>query len=105
MCTRFLAALGSCKGGPARGGRALGYVASDEAARRENPMDLSLRWADAVVLVVGDLERSREFYTKSLGMVLGGEDEDAVVFKTKSGGMLILLSHHRAGALLGAGNV
>jgi catechol 2,3-dioxygenase-like lactoylglutathione lyase family enzyme len=68
-------------------------------------MDLSLQWADAVVLVVGDLERSREFYTKSLGMVLGGEDEDAVVFKTESGGMLILLSHHRADALLGADHV
>ena len=93
------------QGGPARGGRALGYVASDEAARRENPTDLSLQWGDAVVLVVGDLERSREFYTKSLGMVLGGEDEDAVVFKTESGGMLILLSHHRADALLGADNV
>lgn len=104
MCTRFLAVLGSCKAAP-QNGRALGYVASDEAARRENPMDLSLQWADAVVLVVGDLERSREFYTKSLGMVLGGEDEDAVVFKTESGGMLILLSHHRADALLGADNV
>jgi len=100
-----LGCLGLLQGGPARGGRALGYVASDEAARRENPMDLSLQWADAVVLVVGDLERSREFYTKSLGMVLGGEDEDAVVFKTESGGMLILLSHHRADALLGADNV
>src|SRR5215469_6705400 len=90
---------------PRAGGRALGYVASDDAARRETPMGLSLQWADAVVLVVGDLERSREFYTKSLGMVLGGEDEDAVVFKTESGGMLILLSHHRADALLGADNV
>ena len=68
-------------------------------------MALGLTWADAVVLVVSDLERSREFYTKSLGMVVGGRDDDAVVFRTESGGMLILLSHRRADALLGADNV
>jgi catechol 2,3-dioxygenase-like lactoylglutathione lyase family enzyme len=83
----------------------LRYLARDEAPRRETPMSLSLTWADAVVLVVGDLERSRDFYTKSLGMVTGGGDEDVVVFKTESGGMLILLSHHRADSLLGADNV
>ncbi len=66
---------------------------------------MGLKWADAVVLVVSDLERSRDFYTESLGMALSGGDEDAVVFKTESGGMLILLSHHRADALLGADNV
>ncbi len=68
-------------------------------------MTLELMWADTVVLVVNDLESSRDFYTMSLGMQMGGGDEDAVVFKTENGGMLILLSHHRADALLGADNV
>ena len=68
-------------------------------------MSISLQWADSVVLLAGDLERSRDFYTTSLGMVMAGGDEDAVVFRTASGGWLILISHHRADALLGADNV
>jgi len=38
-------------------------------------------------------------------MVSSGGDEDAAVFKTENGGMLILISHRRADALLGAENV
>ncbi len=68
-------------------------------------MIVDLKWADAVVLVVSDLQRSQDFYTQSLRMEMAGRDEDAVVFKTESGGMLILLSHHRADALLGPDNV
>lgn len=68
-------------------------------------MSTSLQWADAVVLLSGDLARSRDFYTKSLGMVIAGGDEDAVVFRTESGGWLILISLHRADVLLGADNV
>jgi catechol 2,3-dioxygenase-like lactoylglutathione lyase family enzyme len=68
-------------------------------------MKMSLRWADSVVLFAVDLDRSRDFYTKSLGMVMAGGDEDAVVFRTESGGWLILISHHRADALLGSDNV
>lgn len=68
-------------------------------------MSVSLQWADSVVLFAVDLDRSRDFYTKSLGMVMTGGDEDAVVFRTESGGWLILISHHRADALLGADNV
>lgn len=68
-------------------------------------MSMSLEWADSVVLLAGDLEHSREFYTKSLGMVVAGGDEDAIVFRTGSGGWLILISHSRADALLGANNV
>src|SRR5580704_5686297 len=69
------------------------------------PMSMSLQWADSVVLIASDLDRSRDFYTKSLGMEMAGGDEDAVVFRTESGGWLILISHHRADALLGADNV
>ena len=68
-------------------------------------MSTNLQWADSVVLLAGDLERARDFYTNSLGMVMAGGDEDAVVFRTESGGWLILISPHRADALLGAGNV
>jgi catechol 2,3-dioxygenase-like lactoylglutathione lyase family enzyme len=68
-------------------------------------MTLALTWADSVVLLSGNLERSRNFYTKSLGMVEAGGDNDVVVFRTESGGWLILISHHRADALLGADNV
>lgn len=68
-------------------------------------MTLELSWANAVVLIVSDLERSRAFYTVSLGMKVAGGDEDVVVFRTEQGGMLILISHHRADALLGADNV
>jgi catechol 2,3-dioxygenase-like lactoylglutathione lyase family enzyme len=65
----------------------------------------SLQWADSVVLLAGDLHRARDFYTNSLGMVMAGGDEDAVVFRTELGGWLILISHRRADALLGANNV
>jgi len=68
-------------------------------------VDLGLRWANAVVLIASDLERLRHFYIDSLGMVSAGGDEDAAVFKTESGGMLILISHRRADALLGAENI
>jgi|HubBroStandDraft_2_1064218.scaffolds.fasta_scaffold71233_2 lactoylglutathione lyase len=68
-------------------------------------MSTNLQWADTVVLFAVDLDRSRDFYTKLLGMVMAGGDEDAVVFRTESGGWLILISHHRADALLGADNV
>jgi catechol 2,3-dioxygenase-like lactoylglutathione lyase family enzyme len=68
-------------------------------------MELRLGWANAVVLMTSDLQRSRDFYTDSLGMVAAGGDEDAAVFKTESGGMLILISPRRADALLGAENV
>jgi catechol 2,3-dioxygenase-like lactoylglutathione lyase family enzyme len=56
-------------------------------------MSMSLQWADSVALLSGDLERARDFYTKSLRMVMAGGDEDAVVFRTESGGWLILISH------------
>lgn len=68
-------------------------------------MAVELMWADAVVLIVTDLERSRDFYTGPLGMEMAGGDEDAVVFRTEPGGMLILLSHRRADVLLGPDNV
>jgi lactoylglutathione lyase len=68
-------------------------------------MNISLQWSDSVVLFASDLDRSRDFYTKSLGMEMAGGDEDAAVFRTESGGWLILISHHRADALLGADNV
>jgi lactoylglutathione lyase len=68
-------------------------------------MTLTLTWADSVVLLARDLERSRDYYTKTLGMAMAGGGEDAVVFRTESGGWLILISHHRADALLGADNV
>lgn len=68
-------------------------------------MDVSLRWSGTVVLIANDLERSRHFYIDSLGMVSAAGDEDAAVFKTESGGMLILISQRRAHALLGAENV
>jgi lactoylglutathione lyase len=68
-------------------------------------MALGLSWASAVVLITSDLERLRDFYTESLGMILTGGDEDAAVFRSDSGGMLILISPNRADALLGADNV
>jgi lactoylglutathione lyase len=68
-------------------------------------VDLELRWANAVVLIASDLERLRHFYIDSLGMVSAGGGEDAAVFRTESGGMLILISHRRAEALLGAENL
>jgi len=68
-------------------------------------VDVALRWSGTVVLIASDLERSRHFYIDSLGMDSVGGDEDAAVFKTESGGMLILISHRRANALLGAENV
>jgi catechol 2,3-dioxygenase-like lactoylglutathione lyase family enzyme len=68
-------------------------------------VDLELRWANAVVLIASDLEQLRRFYVDSLGMVSAGGDDDAAVFKTENGGMLILISHRRADALLGAENV
>jgi catechol 2,3-dioxygenase-like lactoylglutathione lyase family enzyme len=64
-------------------------------------VDLELRWANAVVLIASDLKRLRHFYIDSLGMVPAGGDEDAAVFKTETGGMLILISPRRARALLG----
>lgn len=68
-------------------------------------MELQLTWAGAVVLIASDLERLRAFYTDSLGMVAAGGDEDAAVFRSDNGGMLILISPRRAEALLGVENV
>jgi catechol 2,3-dioxygenase-like lactoylglutathione lyase family enzyme len=67
-------------------------------------MTLQLEWANAIVLIVSDLARSRDFYTTALGMEMAADTEHAAVFRTDSG-MLILLSHTRADDLLGAENV
>jgi catechol 2,3-dioxygenase-like lactoylglutathione lyase family enzyme len=72
---------------------------------QEGRMEVKLNWANAVVLLASDLERSRTFYSDSLGMDVTAAVEDAVVFRTESGGMLILIGPRRATALLGSDNV